>query len=642
MALGLGLAPRIAEILLAGITHAATPVQEAILGLLPKLGDPATDVIAATLPGQLDSLAPSLQDEACKLVGENSGSVPRHGPALDEMRAEARAVASPWREQAGLDAILQAIDTGGDLTAAPFDSMAIPRLAPDQRVQPIETLDELIERLTIAVEKLDDPIEFELLLDGLSRLCDQLPIDFSARVAPLVHRIQKAMPNLAAIPSGLQWHLFPLVLRWCHQPTQQTRPGAGLGFGILELRVGVLATRMQNRQAAPLIACPTHRRGWIDPREMLRRFQWHHENGVEATTHDVIQGLLRLAPDGRAEALAGAGSLQGKFAPAFRYTLGGSLEETQLSPAVLIAAGRARSPFAELAELHPLGADLGPDASHPARYSHEFIRVAQGTQHEQARLHVHVEPARPTFEKMRDLPSVQLHTWRVAEWMNPEGVNRWVGTIWPANLQPFFAVGARLRHQLYMQGMVNRQRSDFLEPLFDPDVPFSEMAQLLVALALTQAEPEVTGLAVDVLIELIRDGRCVGPELGRMLASMLQADAIKLNRLGKQLETVSRASLLHAHVCARIVMTACTGLADMPRDFHCLLGPLLEWLTVLEEDVGAEFRLVLAKAKSGKSAALAQRLLKLSFAAHVGRRFLAEALEGRLQRVKRWSCSAEE
>ena len=83
-------------------------------------------------------------------------------------------------------------------------------------------------------------------------------------------------------------------------------------------------------------------------------------------------------------------------------------------------------------------------------------------------------------------------------------------------------------------------------------------------------------------IELIRDGRCAGPELGKVLGRMLGTSLVKLSRLAKHLETVARASLLHAHACAAMVQVACASLSSIPRDFHFLLSPLLEWLTALE------------------------------------------------------------
>ena len=49
--------------------------------------------------------------------------------------------------------------------------------------------------------------DLELLLDGLSRLCDQRPDDFQARVAPMLARNRKCSPR----SSTVAWALRPPV-----------------------------------------------------------------------------------------------------------------------------------------------------------------------------------------------------------------------------------------------------------------------------------------------------------------------------------------------------------------------------------------------------------------------------------------------
>jgi hypothetical protein len=257
-------------------------------------------------------------------------------------------------------------------------------------------------------------------------------------------------------------------------------------------------------------------------------------------------------------------------------------------------------------------------------------------------LRVVVQPDMPAPERIRDLPTVLLHAWLIPialTWSGggATGVLRWIATAWPANPDPFFVSGIRLHRMPFMVASMVRLRGVFLEPLFDPDVPFTDPAQLLLALALNQAEPEVTGLAVDVLIELIRDGRCAGPELGGVLRSLLHAEHLKLNRVARHLDTVARASQLHAHVCAQIVQTTCSDLTAVPRDLYQMLSPLLEWLTALGQGVRSELRPLLERTTTGKAGALARRLLQLTFAPEVRQRVLLDALEGRLQRVRRWA-----
>jgi hypothetical protein len=642
-------APRLAPVLLAGLSHPAAQVQEAIIELLDKVRDRAGALIASALPEKIEHLAPSLQDRARQLLADETGalstatSVTDAGPASDLIE-QARQIPSPRREMAGIDSLLVALQGTGEISAVAFDPMAVPRLYPDQRVQPIGTLDELIERLTVAVEGLDDPIEFELLVDGLSRLCDQRPDNFQAHVAPLLLRIEKLLPPHPSAPltltaGGLRMAVFKLVLRWGDRDVRETHEERDSILGFLDVRLGHVAVRLRKRQAAPLLACPTHRPGWIDPREMAARLEAYQQLGQEPAKHDFIQGLLRLAPDARAEALASAAHLQGKYASAFRYALGGPLEDSSVPSAVLIAAGRARTPLAELTELQNLADVEGPDALHPAHYEWQVDHSSADSPKHWARLYIKVRPDTPAPEQIRNLPTTLIHRWKQNDfaWDGQTGLNRWKATVWPANLDSYFALGAKIHAGHYSQASLLRQRATFLGPLFDPDVPFSEMAQLHLALCLNEQAPEVTGLAVDALVELIRDGRCTGTELGAVCGKMIPYDFMKLNRLGKHLETAARASLLHAHVCGRIMQTACACLGEVRKDLHHLLEPLLEWLSALEQSVDLAVRPILEKLTSGKAGELARKLLAIRGTPNKRRPVLLEALQGRLERAGRWA-----
>jgi hypothetical protein len=649
-------APSLVETLLAAMTHADAEVQEKALDLLEEFLPSAGPAVAAQLTAQTDQLVPSVQEKARQLLRTIQPKVDQEETpsCLGPLVEEARRLPSPWREFAGIDSIVQALDEDREVRPLAFDPMRVPRLYAEHRLSPIQTLDELLERLTVAVEGLDDAIEFELLLDGLSRLCDQWPEDMPARVKPLVQRLSE----LATEPMGLvhaTWGLglrallCRLVLRWC-SPTfalagVTLRPERRALLLFLQKRLDALEYRLRRQQAAPLLACPTHRQGWIEPAELGRRLAWYQASNLEPNVHDFIQGLLRLAPDNRTEALGVAADLRGPHGVAFRFALGAPLEDMSLPTPLFITASRARAPRGQLPDGQLAGSASGPDADQAARYSWQMEDPPPKAVGSEARVALSFIPDLPADDSMRDVPSVLLHTWGILDddsWMTGarRGLHGWAATVWPAHLAPYFAAGLSIPRRGYMQADLLRQRAPFLEPLFDPDVPFTEMAQVLLALALTQKEPEVAGLAVDALIELIRDGRCLGPELGAVFARLLPAGSVKLNRFAKHLDTAARASLLHAHVCAQIVQTACADLADVPRDLHHVLGPLLQWLTALEDEVVPRCRPLLQRAKSGKTGTLAQKLLLLKRSSDQHRRVLVEALQGRVERCRRWQTAS--
>jgi hypothetical protein len=647
--------PQIAETALVGLTHVLPQVQEGSLALLEKIKDDSADVLVDRLPQYLDQLAPSVQESARRLfrsIRPETDPAPQPQTVGDQIVADARAVPSAWREAAGIDRLLQAFFERGQLQAIRFDPMSVPRLYQDGRVAEIASRDELIQRLTVSVEALNDPLEFELLVDGLSRFCGDTTGDFSAQTAPLLHRVTQLMAKdkiargISAeafewdVESrGLRAPLFQLILAWCTGETREPIPVRMKVriFHYLRTRMEALESRIRNRQAAPLLACPTHRGGWIDPASMHRRLQWHQQHGVEPMQHDFLQGVLRLAPDGRAKVLKEAASLCGTYAPAFRFALGGPIEDADLPTAVWVAAGRARSPFAAVIDHHACDVAGGPDAFQSARYSWNALKERHPFL---ARIELSVEPpVQPSGEELES-PSRMIHDWELCpevSWipLGANGLNRWVALVWPTNLDPFLSAGARIRTPQYNPSALFRQMTSLLEPLFDPDVPFTELARIVVASALSKEEPEVTGLAVDILIEMIRDGRCSGRELGEVMHRMAGTGLFRPNRLAKHFDTVSRVSLLHTHVCAQIVQTACASTTQDRKDLHHLLGPLVEWLTATGEEVNPEFRRVLTEITSGKARALAGKLLALKMCGD-RHAILLDALAGRLERVKRW------
>ncbi|WHT15829.1 DUF6493 family protein [Crossiella sp. CA-258035] len=88
------------------------------------------------------------------------------------------------------------------------------------------------------------------------------------------------------------------------------------------------------------VSAATHLGGWLDPVVFVRRLA----RRPEAALDDVVDGLLRLAPDTRAEALELAAQLTGPYAVAVRFALGGP--ETPARDWLGLAAAKARHPEA--------------------------------------------------------------------------------------------------------------------------------------------------------------------------------------------------------------------------------------------------------------------------------------------------------
>src|SRR5207245_3735031 len=157
-------------------------------------------------------------------------------------------------------------------------------------------------------EKIGDADSFELLLDGLSRLCAQRPDDFQARLAPLLHRVHQLFkdPGYAYWWGSMRGGLMQLIRTWCEsswKPMVVHHDHKLHPIGFLLYRFQELEIRLHRRRSAPMLACPTHHGGWIDPQILVERLRQWHDTGLEQSRYDFIQALLRLAPDHRKEAL---------------------------------------------------------------------------------------------------------------------------------------------------------------------------------------------------------------------------------------------------------------------------------------------------------------------------------------------------
>jgi hypothetical protein len=229
---------------------------------------------------------------------------------------------------------------------------------------------------------------------------------------------------------------------------------------------------------------------------------------------------------------------------------------------------------------------------------------------------------------------------------NPFSVEniRWIATIWPHNYDAHLAKGAKQISQRLDDHASNwHPKAAYLEPLFDPDTLFSEMAQLLLAVSLISRDADVRGLAIDALEQVIKDGRCTGPEFGHLVGRLMATGFVRRNRLAATLEAVAKSSPWHAHVCAQIVQTALIQ-APFTADLHFLLSALQEWLSELGEPLGKEVTTVLGEMKAGgKSAKLIKTLMSRTEETDENRRksALVIALQGRLERARRWLGAPE-
>jgi hypothetical protein len=329
--------------------------------------------------------------------------------------------------------------------------------------------------------------------------------------------------------------------------------------------------------------------------------------------------------------------------------------------ALWVAAARARSPWADDAAVEARHPRLGPDAGRAAIYHIDSKQMIRRANHD-AYLGIDRAPAVPGGTSwMPELPTVAFHCVRwffIASWPS-------VGSLWPIALESFFAAGA---HQLVeaseaatdWQGM-----RGFLVPLLDPDVPMRPMARLVLAVGLSVKPAEISGLATDVIVAAIDDGRIDGENLGESLAigwqlriqtsthhyrlndtvplEPLSDPFVKPPRWAKALGDAARSSPMHAAVIARALEHVLADEAFENRTTASVL-PLLELLRETSvqsgRGVSESFRAHLRTfTTAGKTGRVVSELLSLVEVPDGPARTeaLTMALANRVARAERWS-----
>jgi hypothetical protein len=594
--------------------HDATDVQTAAWDLIQRCGDPGDAELADGVARAADLLTATLQPAVRAWLGQADCATPTDGPLNSDvtgLRKRAADLPADLRSVARIDNVLAALERGTvDLAPLTFDGTEVPRLDPDRAITPITDLDDLLDLVGRLLHRVEDADEFERALDGISRLCDQRPADFAARTAPLHRRAEQDTNTfIGAGPSGEICYLAYDWLRsaepvcvyssipWLRQ--DRTKPlavsaeldGAGLGgvLGFLAWRRREIAARVLAQQSAPLLAAPTHRGGWIDPRVLVARVAEYLTRGLPIGQFDAVAALLRLTPKHRAAALEQARTLPAPANPklpfvmelpqALRYALGDDAVPIGPTASLWIAAARSRSPFADDERVEAAHPRLGPDAGRKATLLEVLERPEYGRDNP---LRARVTPKVPAAVTYAH-PTVLLH--RVEEDLFASGAGwradiPWLFSLWPVAPEVLFFHGARWM-AAHQEGVsIDSERRRYLEPLLDPDVPLGPYATLLLAFGLTAKDGSVHGLATDALIAAVEDGRLDPERLGAAIIQIAAVGAGKYPRWSKTLTEAARVSPLHAEAVRQTAQRVLQGESPGANRLQALAGKSCQPQTV--------------------------------------------------------------
>lgn len=276
--------------------------------------------------------------------------------------------------------------------ATPGPAQAPRRISPldaSRALAPLEWVADVVERMAYVLENPADVDEWERVAGALVRL------------APITAADKAAFLALQKRSRKLEWPAKPLPFALARVMAAAV-DGEGTAEDVMRVpgdaptraehfigpRVqGLIAQALAGQGLTPL-STPTHRGGFIDPRQLVQRIQAQLRAGVMAPLSEQVLALMRLVPAPMDETAArtALAEAQGLTAPAplvqaLRYALGDGTVKVPADAAarpLFLAAARVRSPHADDAPTLAAYGDLGPDGPlHPRLGWHVLSRSTE-------------------------------------------------------------------------------------------------------------------------------------------------------------------------------------------------------------------------------------------------------------------------
>ncbi|TVQ83948.1 MAG: hypothetical protein EA357_04390 [Micavibrio sp.] len=512
-----------------------------------------------------------------------------------------------------------------------------------REIRPLKTAEDVLALTEKLIEDIEKPVEIEILLDGISRFAGNLPDTAAERAAELLRRIEKITGENKAAENGIfaADAGFSRCLRGLFVTLLSGAPRTGLAGGpggtVLPLmfyaqRIAEINKHIAAGRKQPLLSLPTHENGWIDPQILAERLLDMQEKKQMPPPLDLMQALLRLAPDGRNAALQKATALNGHTGRVLRWALGGNegpQAADRLHYDIWIAAARARDPRGNFKEDFAglLLDDFLPDSLEKAQYHWRaglgYAAGEDGKKRETPRLLIRVEPyispdeesriwdayhadsrlagiAKTIFRKTKTLmvgdfptdsrriPTTLLHrTLRNEEHavdnLKQGWSTRWLALLWPLNLESFFTLGV---HKIMrgFSGADNANSADtgisaFLEPLAESNRPWTDMSRLALAAALVSPQKDISKTAAALLRDAVTDGRADAAEFARVLARINDGGWLKAETLCGALKDIAASGLPHKFFVHTLLQEFILRSIDLPQNARPLFALMEKTMT---------------------------------------------------------------
>jgi hypothetical protein len=460
---------------LIALGHDAADIQDEVLDRLEPWGVPHAELLA-----RLDLLAATVRPRAEALLG---------------VIADAREQAPEVDTSAIPEAIRHALNFGGPVPEAPVPGEPVL----GEPVVPIASREELFDQLVAAAA--GQPAGFdERVLDGILRFCAE-PFDEA-----LAKRLDEAF-----------WpgSVLRVAHAWYHRRNEPLH-GHPREW---DWRLHEAAERAAAGDSRPLLALPTHAGGWIAPSALLARLRHDPDE------HELAQALLRLAPDGRAEALEHARDIPGRTGRVLRCALGGEAVGED-GPAAAAALAIREPPVTTIR----FAIRVAPEQSGFAR-----LQVARETSDPQS--YRKLLGSGPVGEQLKTTTPEITHG--VPSLDLPGEFD------WPARRDVAAAAAiARIGANLESGSFVDTGAAPLLDNVLAPTEPLCPLVLRLTTLALCSVKEAEHLRALDLLVAGIEDGRvdAANLALGEDLAVVITT------RLATRLATLAQTGPLHRAV----------------------------------------------------------------------------------------------
>lgn len=661
--------PIVAETALIALAHENADIQKAALELIVACGDPADENLRSAVKDHVGLVSATIRMRLLDWANSESQSSPKKkkkSSKTSNNTSKRKPLANPKSLQkldpqylrlAGATQLTEAFDRDKpDIPAATFHGMDIPRLDEATRLQPITQVSDLVELCSRVIEDGSQTDDIERVLDGVTRLCNERPDGFDVLIGPLKKRVVAILKRSAPPFSGYNpvadvcsviyaWITSNVVsgkqkgdtLFYDFGPRTQRyiSPNPNSPLTLLGNRSRKIAARAATGKSHPLLSTPTHTGAWISPMTLVDRV--NNWQGSDPDEEDVYVAILRLAPDGRDAAIKELKASKKEWSRAIKYTLGGKRIKPGTAEPLWMTAARAADPWADDANVAKAFSNHEPDEAIAATYETD-LKMRKYSYRKTATPELVIR-FHPQANKKRAMPASTILKFKLGR-LDPNAI-RWAATLWPQARESYFFAGANALAWNLDWHEAEWENKEFLWPLHDPDTPLRQMGLLMLSVALAAKEPGEHGLATDIAIAAIEDGRLGTDNFGPMLSSLLPTGLIMSGRIAKSLGEVARASQLHAFVVQRSLQAA---LRKVPQETPKDIQKSLELLNELSVELGLaiddpECQEYLGQfTGSGKAAKLSKELLTLEDRQPESITNAQRiAFEHRLQRVRRWS-----